>query len=219
VGLLFAKTRPKHEVRVAAVAAKVDIPPGEANYETRGRMPVPFDAKILSFMPHMHVRGKAYRYELQTPDGKTRPLLDVPRYDFNWQLQYRLAEPVDAPAGSTLLGAAWYDNSAGNPANPDPKQRVKWGEQTDEEMMLGYFEYYVPAMEGSKGGASIVEAAARDGSAIFVFLDKNKDGTITADEAPAAQHKEADGDGDGRVTREEFRAYWRKQQERRAERR
>src|SRR4029453_5841819 len=136
LGLIFAKLPPKHEVRVAAIAAPIDIPPGEANYITRGKIPVPFDAKLLSLMPHMHVRGKAYRYELQLPDGQPHLLLEVPRYDFNWQLQYRFANDVDAPAGSTLRGTAWYDNSPNNPANPDPAARVKWGEQTDDEMML-----------------------------------------------------------------------------------
>ena len=216
LALVFAKTAPRHEVRVAAVAAKLDIPPGEANYEARGRIPVPYDAKLMSFMPHMHLRGKAYRYELQLPGGEKNLLLEVPRYDFNWQLQYRLAEYIDAPAGSMLLGTAWYDNSADNPANPDPTQRVKWGDQTDDEMMLGYFEYYVPGVEPGTKKPSLIEMALRDGGLVFNGLDQNGDGNITIDESPSArQFREADADSDGSVTREEFRVFWQKQQAKR----
>jgi hypothetical protein len=216
VGLRFAKTPPLHEVRVAAIPAKLDIPPGDPNYEARGFLPVPFDAKLMSFMPHMHVRGKAFRYELKRPDGKIERLLDVPRYDFNWQIQYCLAEYVDAPAGSTLLGTAWYDNSTNNPANPNPEQRVRWGQQTDEEMMLGYLEYYVPSIPASGQQPSLVEAVMRDGGFIFNGLDKNHDGVITIDESPTpAQFHAADADHDGKVTREEFKVYWQRQREKR----
>jgi len=136
----------------------------------------------------------------------------VPRYDFNWQLQYRLAEYVDAPAGSTLRGYATFDNSTNNPANPDPTARVKWGEQTDDEMMLGYFEYYVPGIPASTKKVSLIEMAARDGGLIFNGLDKNRDGKLTPNESPTPQQfKDADADADGFVTREEFRVYWQKQ--------
>ena len=215
VGLQFCKTRPEHEIRVSAVMTKLDIPPGEVNYEARGTLPVPFDAKLISFMPHMHVRGKAYRYELRLPGGETRTLLDVPRYDFNWQLQYKFAQYVDAPAGSQLLGTAWYDNSTNNPANPDPTARVRWGEQTHEEMMLGYVEYFVPSVKAGETGDSIREVAMRDGGIVFVGLDKNRDGKITLDETPSPKDfKDADADGDGSVTREEFKEYWKRRTER-----
>ena len=100
-------------------------------------------AVVTAYMPHMHVRGKAARYEA-TLDGKTVTLLDVPRYDFNWQLRYELSEPVRLPAGTPLRFTARYDNSAKNPANPDPTKRVRWGQQTFEEMHLGFVEYYRP---------------------------------------------------------------------------
>jgi hypothetical protein len=215
LGLIFSKTPPQHEVRVAAIMSRLDIPPGEANYQAQGTIPVLFDAKLLSFMPHMHVRGKSYRYELEAPNKEKRVLLDVPRYDFNWQLQYRLAEPIDAPVGSQLRGYAVYDNSRNNPSNPDPNARVKWGEQTDDEMMLGYFEYYVPSLKPGQKEASLLLAAARDGGVVFNLLDKNHDGKITINESPSRDaFGQADADVDGSVTREEFKVFWQKQQNR-----
>jgi hypothetical protein len=94
-------------------------------------------------MPHMHVRGKAFRYQLVEPSGN-KVLLDIPRYDFNWQLQYHLKKPLFLPRGSQLRAVAHYDNSPQNKANPDPTRPVRWGDQTDEEMMLGYIAYYEP---------------------------------------------------------------------------
>ena len=90
----------------------------------------------------MHVRGKAFRYEANLPDGNTQLLLDVPRYDFNWQLAYRYAEPLAFPAGTQIKATGWFDNSSNNPANPDPTKTVRWGEQTSDEMLLGYVEYF-----------------------------------------------------------------------------
>jgi hypothetical protein len=131
---------------VAAVAnPKLSIPPGADNHAVNALLPVPFDVKVIAFLPHMHLRGKAFRYEVAVKGGKTKEvLLDVPHYDFNWQLRYELAEPKAIPKGSVLWGTGWYDNSAGNPANPDPAATVKWGPQTFDEMMLGYVEYYIP---------------------------------------------------------------------------
>jgi hypothetical protein len=91
------------------------------------------------------LRGKAFRYEVVAPDGAARTLLNVPRYDFNWQLGYQYAEPPVIPAGHRLRATGWFDNSSGNPHNPDPSRLVTWGEQTTDEMMIGYVEYYVPA--------------------------------------------------------------------------
>jgi hypothetical protein len=132
-------------VRVSAlVNNKFEIPAGADNHKIEARIPViPFEAKVLAFFPHAHLRGKAAKFEVRTPDGKTKTLLDVPHYDFNWQLVYRYAEPVSVPLGSALMYTAWYDNSDKNPANPDPTKSVKWGQQTYEEMHLGYLEYYI----------------------------------------------------------------------------
>ncbi|HEX8295596.1 MAG TPA: hypothetical protein VF593_04815, partial [Chthoniobacteraceae bacterium] len=101
------------------------------------------DVKLLGFTPHMHVRGSAFRYEAILPDGTLRTLLEVPRYDFNWQISYRYAEPPTLLKGSKIRATGWFDNSTGNPANPDPTKTVRFGPQTYDEMMLGYVEYYL----------------------------------------------------------------------------
>ena len=214
LGLIFSKAPPLQEVHVSAISSKLDIPPGDPNHRVEGTITVPYSAKLISLMPHMHLRGKAYRYELQVPGGTNQTLLDVPHYDFNWQLQYRFAQFVEVPQGSVLRGIAHYDNSTNNPANPDPTQRVTWGEQTYEEMMLGYIEYFMPGIPpGSDIGSPMRTGRKRNGKGTFETLDRNKDGRITPDEAPsAAQFREADTDGNGIVTPEELRAFLRKRQ-------
>ncbi|HEV7404289.1 MAG TPA: redoxin domain-containing protein [Chthoniobacteraceae bacterium] len=146
IGLYFAKEPPQWEVRsAAAVNSKINIPPGEPNYELSAEVTLPPNVLILGFFPHMHLRGKAFRYDLVQPDGSTRPLLNVPRYDFNWQLTYELATPMMSPSmGTRIRATAWYDNSAANKANPDPAKNVRFGEQTNEEMMGGVVKYAVP---------------------------------------------------------------------------
>jgi len=145
IGLIFAKEPPLYEVRVAALAKpRILIPAGAPNHaETLDRR-LPTDFMVTGFMPHLHTRGKAFSYQVRYPDGRSEMLLDVPRYDFNWQLQYSYAQPKHLPAGSTVTLTAVYDNSAANPANPDPTKEVRWGEQTWDEMMIGYIEHYVP---------------------------------------------------------------------------
>jgi thiol-disulfide isomerase/thioredoxin len=195
VGMVFAKEPPRHEVRVFGIVNRsFEIPPGNDNYKVVGSITVPFDAHIFAFAPHMHLRGKAAKYELKTQDKQTTTLLDVPHYDFNWQLLYRFATPVYAPRGSSLSFTAWYDNSEGNPANPDPKQPVKWGQQTYDEMHLGYVEYFVDGPgkgrmpEGPKaavkippGGVEIPEAF----KGLFKRYDLNGDGKLDEKEIDA----------------------------------
>ena len=156
LGLVFAQEPPRHTLHVTGlVNAAFNIPPGSASHEVTTHIRLPFDATLTGFMPHLHVRGKAARYEATLPDGTKKLLLDVPRYDFNWQLHYGFAEPLTLPRGTTLNFTAWYDNSANNPANPDPTKAVRWGPQTYDEMMLGYVEYFVPAQKSlaqAKGG-------------------------------------------------------------------
>ena len=143
LGLIFNKGRPKYEIRsVGVYNIGIRIPAGAANHAQKASRVIPVRARLYSFTPHMHVRGKAFRYEAAFPDGTRRVLLDIPRYDFNWQLSYVLAEPLDVPAGTRIHATAWYDNSDKNPANPDPKKTVLWGEQTWHEMLIGYVDWH-----------------------------------------------------------------------------
>jgi hypothetical protein len=145
LGLVFAKSPPQYEVHTAAVAnPRLAIPPGAERHVETKTQAVPFDMPILGFVPHMHVRGVAFKYEAIHPDGRSETLLDIPRYDFNWQLRYEYKQPKLIPRGSTVKITAIYNNSGSNKANPDPTKLVRWGQQTYDEMMLGYVEYFTP---------------------------------------------------------------------------
>jgi peroxiredoxin/mono/diheme cytochrome c family protein len=145
MGLVFAKQPPRFAVRTVSIAGpSLKIPPGEANHVETAQKTVPFDLNVTAYMAHMHVRGKAFKFEVTYPDGKSETLLDIPRYDFNWQLRYDYKEPRLIPRGSTVKITAVYDNSPGNKANPDPTKTVRWGPQTADEMMLGYIEHFIP---------------------------------------------------------------------------
>ncbi|HLG42532.1 MAG TPA: redoxin domain-containing protein [Planctomycetota bacterium] len=142
IGLVFAEKAPKVEVTTRGIVnRRLKIPPGAANHKEEASFTFPHEAKILSFMPHSHVRGKAWRYTAYYPDGKEEVLLDVPQYDFNWQSSYRYQDPKLVPKGTKVVAVCWFDNSPGNPANPDPKVEVKWGMQTWEEMLIGYMDF------------------------------------------------------------------------------
>ncbi|MBL9172261.1 MAG: redoxin family protein [Verrucomicrobiales bacterium] len=123
-----------------AIQLDLDIPPGSDEARHTATYAFERPATIYLLAPHMHVRGKWMRYELLRPDGKKTTLLHVPRYDFQWQLGYMLKEPLHVPAGSWLLVTGAFDNSTGNPANPDPKKRVHFGLQSWDEMFIGFFD-------------------------------------------------------------------------------
>jgi mono/diheme cytochrome c family protein len=149
MGLLFARSTPSYEMKTLAVADRnLNIPPGADAHQESTSQRAPFDIPATSFMAHMHVRGKAFKFELIHTDGRTETLLDIPRYDFNWQLRYDAKQPRLIPRGSTLKVTALFDNSTNNKANPDPTRRVKWGNQTVDEMMIGYLEYFTPIAGG-----------------------------------------------------------------------
>ena len=146
VGIWFAKT--PVEKRVITRGVTVDtrnfvIPAGDPNYEARSSYTFTEDAHIHMFMPHMHVRGKDFEYKIVYPDGTSKILLRVPKYDFNWQLGYFVKQPVAVPKGSRIECVAHYDNSANNRYNPDPTREVRWGDQTWEEMMIGWIDYTI----------------------------------------------------------------------------
>ncbi len=144
VGLVFAKKPPRHEVFDDAVLNYMfSIPPGVENHRVMARSrKLKRDIVLLSMNPHMHYRGKSFKYESIDPSGKRSLLLNVPRYNFEWQSTYTLAKPIHISKGSRIVCTAVFDNSKHNPFNPDPKARVQWGEQTWQEMMLGSYEYY-----------------------------------------------------------------------------
>lgn len=116
------------------------IPPGKANHTVVAKKRMRKDAILLTLFPHMHLRGKAFRYEAKYPDGSVEILLDIPQYDFNWQNSYVFEEPKRVPKGTLITCTAQFDNSKNNIANPDPSKAVGWGDQTFDEMMIGYFD-------------------------------------------------------------------------------
>ena len=134
------KDKVKQEIVGAeAMTSRFAIPPRADNHVVTARKRMREDIKLITLTPHMHLRGKSFRYEVRYPDGKKEVLLDVPKYDFNWQLRYELAEPKLLPKGSILECVAAFDNSEKNLNNPDPGKRVTWGDQSFEEMMIGFY--------------------------------------------------------------------------------
>ncbi|REK12544.1 MAG: thiol-disulfide isomerase [Planctomycetota bacterium] len=141
VGFVYADPKDvTHEILGGACGQMaLNIPPNDPNHKVEAGKLFLKDSYLLGMNPHMHLRGKSFRYELELPDGTRELLLDVPRYDFNWQLWYLFDEPKLVPKGSRMVCTAYFDNSADNPANPDPSQTVNWGEQTWDEMMFGFY--------------------------------------------------------------------------------
>lgn len=207
VGMIFVDPQSvEYEVRTAsAVNTDLQIPPHDANYRVDASSSrLPASARLLALNPHMHLRGKSIQYEAVLPSGERRPLLDVPRYDFNWQTAYRLVTPLALPRDTRLHCVAHFDNSKDNPSNPDPTKLVRWGEQTWDEMMIGYFDYVVPV--GSLEGVTTAERSQMRAQELFDRLDKNIDGKVVIDEVPPKYQglfKPLDRDNDDALTVEE----------------
>lgn len=180
IGLRFAKRPPKYEVHTASIVnGRFVIPPQAKNHKVEAELRVPDDTEILGFLPHHHLRGVAARYELIDGQGDTEMLLDVPDYDFNWQLFYQYARPPIFSKGSTIRYTGWYDNSEDNPANPNPNRSVRWGQQTDDEMHVGYVEYAEP-LDASRNGEykGLRDKTFKD----FADLDADSDSELSIDE-------------------------------------
>ncbi|MBL8188554.1 MAG: thiol-disulfide isomerase [Acidobacteria bacterium] len=144
IGFVFAKEPGQKMVQTGnAINGRFVIPAGADNHEVKASFTFKDDVEISSFMPHMHVRGKAFKYTAVYPDGRSEILLNVPNYDFNWQLTYIPKKPIVLPKGTRLDCVAHFDNSAKNRFNPDPTKDVRWGDQTWEEMMIGWYTYSV----------------------------------------------------------------------------
>ena len=146
VGLVFAKEKPtERALTIGGNNLGFKIPPGDPNYRVEAFNVFPNGATILNFFPHMHLRGKSFEYSVVYPDGRSEVVLRVPQYDFFWQLDYQLAKPLTIPPGAKIVCTAWYDNSPNNPKNPDPTATVRFGEQSWEEMMIGFYDVVIPA--------------------------------------------------------------------------
>ncbi|QEH33136.1 thiol-disulfide oxidoreductase [Aquisphaera giovannonii] len=161
VGLIFAKEPVTREARTIGIAEmNFLIPPGKDDVPVSSSLTLDRDARLLSFMPHMHLRGKDFRYTVTRPGRAPEVVLSVPAYDFGWQSVYTLAAPMELPAGTRIDCLAHYDNSVGNPSNPDPGKLVRWGDQTTDEMMIGYIDVDFPRGQSSGPGDGPREARA-----------------------------------------------------------
>jgi peroxiredoxin/mono/diheme cytochrome c family protein len=207
-GFKFADpAKVKHVARSTSVANMFfSIPPGDSDYQVTAETKFEHDTLLANLTPHMHTRGKAFRYEATYPDGQKEILLDVPSYDFNWQTTYHFKEPKLMPKGTTLLCTAHWDNSEDNLSNPDPSKTVSWGDQTWEEMMIGFYVEVFP-----KGKMPARPSGGRSGrfdpKAMFKSLDANGDGKLVKEELPgrlAERFALVDSDGDGSVTEQEL---------------
>ena len=142
IGFVFSKEPARRALITGnAINARFVIPAGNPGYEVKASKVLDEDVLITSFMPHMHVRGKSFTYTAVYPDGRSEILLNVPKYDFNWQHTYIPKQPIALPKGARIDCVAHFDNSAKNKFNPDPSKEVRWGDQTWEEMMIGWFTY------------------------------------------------------------------------------
>lgn len=163
IGLKYAKEEPKHQVLTRPVLnTGFKIPAGATNHEVKAFYTFSEDAHIASFMPHMHLRGKDFEIKAHYADGTSKILLSVPKYDFNWQTYYVPKEPVAIPKGTKIECTAHYDNSAGNKYNPDPTKDVRWGDQTWEEMMIGWLSYYYDGASAAKPAAKPAAASSSE---------------------------------------------------------
>ena len=182
VGITFAAKPPRFEMLMNAFDNEaIKLPAGESHYRAETTFRLRADARILSFVPHMHWRGKHYFYEAIYPDGKKETLLSVPRWDFNWQNVYQFKEPMKMPKGTKLHAVAHWDNSKNNPLNPDPEKPVYFGLQTWEEMMVGWVAY---VWERAETAEELAKNPPTPADQFFDRFDRNGDDVVTADEIP-----------------------------------
>jgi hypothetical protein len=145
IGFVFAKQTPtKRVIRVQASNAGFVIPPGAADYPVSGSAALGVDCELLNVYPHMHLRGKSMVLSAVYPTGEREEFLRVPHYEFGWQLVYALSKPRILPKGTVLKADATFDNSATNRFNPNPQATVRWGDQSWDEMMVGFFDLAIP---------------------------------------------------------------------------
>jgi copper type II ascorbate-dependent monooxygenase-like protein len=161
VGFYLASRSPERPMRRLDLRNRYFlIPAGADNHEVRRCYDFESDKQLVSITPHMHYRGKDARYELVRPDGRRETLLFVSPYNFNWQLLYRFREPVYVEKGSRMIVTFHYDNSVNHAGNPDPKQSIRWGDRSEDEMMTSWIEY-LDAVPTSLSSQTVTEAAGR----------------------------------------------------------
>ena len=145
VGLILAKKPPEREALTVGIANPgLMIPAKAESHPVHSEQKFKNEVRLLAFMPHMHLRGKSFKYTLEVPDQKPEVLLSVPAFDFGWQSYYTLTKPLALKPGTVMKCDATFDNSDKNRANPDSSKQVRWGEQTWEEMMIGYIDIDFP---------------------------------------------------------------------------
>lgn len=217
LGLVFADAEEVTEevVTLYAVNGEFEIPPGAGSHRVEAKIDeFPEGARLLGMAPHMHVRGKSFRFTGVQADGRRQVLLDVPRYDFNWQNNFRLLEPIETTPGFAVECVAHFDNSERNLVNPDPTASVRWGDQTFQEMMIAFFEVAVPrgslqTEQHEEPSLGDLEAAEQLAKQVLARYDADGDGVILRGEVPEAFALFAfvryDLDGDRRITADEVR--------------
>ena len=220
IGMIFGEEKQiTHDVyTLVGIDQEFEIPPQAANHTVQSRVSnLPKNASLLAISPHMHLRGKSFRASAKH-GAKTSILLDVPRYDFNWQHVYRLREPVALDQVDKLEFTVVFDNSSSNPTNPNPNEHVTWGDQTWEEMAVAFFEVAVPrVLDESSIDEYVSEIATSKNDSgrvkkfvgkFFKKFDKNGDGVVKRRETPRSMQAfgfwQFDNDGDGELTKKEI---------------
>ncbi len=222
VGVYFTRTSARKIVGGIAVRTRnLDIPPGERRHRVTARSePLPVDVKVIGIAPHMHYLGKEMKVVARTPDGKDVPMIWIKDWDFNWQGQYQYRTPMSLPKGSVVELEAYYDNTGENPANPSrPPRRVRWGEQTTDEMCLLGVQVVtenltdlrkILAMRGNRLGVALVGGDGVGGRAGAVKRPGAATGSDFAPVPIPERFKDVlgryDGDGDGKLSAKEVDA-------------
>jgi hypothetical protein len=203
IGLYFAEPESVRRTMQTGVVVNLDfvIPPQAGNHRVEAAHRLSHNMELYSLSPHMHYRGKSFRFEATYPNGSREILLDVPRYDFNWQNTYKFAQPRFMPEGTLLRCVAYFDNSEENLSNPDPKIAVRWGEQTWDEMMIGYFEGVFLNQDLTLPLPRITAIGDGKYQAHFLFKPDRPARTVnvagTFNEWNTSLHPLRDADGDG----------------------
>ena len=213
IGFVFADPEEvEYEVKTtSAFQPRLRIPKHKENHQEVTKTRVREPAQLLALMPHMHVRGKSFTYLARFPNEENwTPLLDIPEYDFNWQTNYRLARPMDLPKGTYIKCVAHFDNSENNLSNPNPNKTVRWGDQTWDEMLIGYFDVAIKVANREQASSTSTEgqsSAALRAEELILQLDKNDDDRLAMKELPARERLfllKADQDKDGYLSPNEI---------------